>query len=213
MQLCRLNGLEPEAVRAVAVASVVPALDAVVERMCRTYFQREPLFVNASNQKILRVEYRPPADAGVDRIVNAAGAYRKHGGPLVILDFGTATTLDAVSRDGVYPGRGHRPGHPPRRGGAGVAHRPAAPGGRRHAPSAHRPLDAGEHPVGLVLRPPLPGGGAGGAVPGKPGPGNPGDRHGGLADAFGGDLPWVDAREPDLTLEGLYYIYRSITDG
>ena len=83
---------------------------AVVGRMCRAYFQREPLFVNAANQRILRVDYQPPVDAGADRIVNAAGAYRKHGGPLVVLDFGTATTLDAVSRDGVFLGGAIAPG-------------------------------------------------------------------------------------------------------
>jgi type III pantothenate kinase len=213
VQQCRLHGLEPAAFRAVAVASVVPALDAVVERMCRTYFQREPLFVNASNQNILRVDYRPPADAGADRIVNAAGAYRKHGGPLVVLDFGTATTLDAVSRDGIYLGGAIAPGihlaaealasrtaRLPRVAFA----RPPQPIGRSTLESLQSGLYYGqlflvEGLVGLYRE--------------SLGPGTRVIATGGLADAFGGDLPWVDAQEPDLTLEGLYYIYRSITDG
>jgi type III pantothenate kinase len=213
VQLCRLNGLEPEAVRAVAVASVVPPLDSVVERMSRTYFRREPLFVNAANQKILRVNYRPPADAGVDRIVNAAAAYRKHGGPLVILDFGTATTLDAVDRDGVFLGGAIAPGvqlaaealasRTARLPRVAVA-KPSQPIGRSTLESLQSGLYYGhlflvEGLVGLFKE--------------SLGPGARVIATGGLADAFGGDLPWVDAREPDLTLEGLYYIHRSITDG
>jgi type III pantothenate kinase len=213
VQLCRLNGLEPEAVRAVVVASVVPPLDDLVERMSHRYFHREPHFVNASNQKLIRVEYRPPADAGVDRIVNAAAAYRKHGGPLVILDFGTATTLDAVGPDGVFLGGAIAPGihlaaealasRTARLPGVAIV-KPPQPIGRSTLEGLQSGLYYGhlfmvEGLVGLFKE--------------SLGPGTRVIATGGLADAFGGDLPWVDAREPDLTLEGLYYIYRSITDG
>jgi type III pantothenate kinase len=213
VQLARLRGLEPESVRAVAVASVVPSLDAVIERMCRTYFQREPLFVNAGNQRILQVDYRPPADVGADRIVNAAAAYRKHGGPLVVLDFGTATTLDAVSRDGVFLGGAIAPGiHLAAEALASRTARlprvafakPPQPIGRSTLEGIQSGLYYGHLFLveGLVklFRESL---GAGARVIAT----------GGLSDALGGDLPWVDEREPDLTLEGLYYIYRSNTDG
>ncbi len=212
LQLCRHRGLEPGAIREVAVTSVVPPLDAVVDRMCRAYFQREPLFVNAANQRILRVDYRPPADAGADRIVNAAGAYRKHGGPLVVLDFGTATTLDAVSRDGVFLGGAIAPG----------IHLAAEVLASRTARLPRVPFARPPQPIGRSTLEGIQSGlyyghlflveGLVGLFKESLGPGTRVIATGGLADALSGDPPWLDAREPDLTLEGLYYIYRSIVD-
>lgn len=213
LQLCRHHGIEPESIRAVAVASVVPSLDVVVERMCQAFFQREPLFVNASNQRILRVAYRPPEDVGADRIANAAAAYRKHGGPLVVLDFGTATTLDAVSRDGAYLGGAIAPGlhlaaealaaRTARLPRVTVA-KPAQPIGRSTLESIQSGLYYGHFFLveGLV-----------GLFKESLGAGTRVIATGGLAGTFGDDLPWLDAQEPDLTLEGLYYIYSNITDG
>lgn len=94
-------------VSGIVIASVVPPLTRPMEDMCKRYFGQQPLIVDATNAGI-PVEYFPAADVGADRIVNAVAArekYGKGGGiPLIVVDFGTATTFDVISHEGKYVG-------------------------------------------------------------------------------------------------------------
>jgi len=90
----------------IAIASVVPPLTRPMEEMCERYFHITPLIADASNAGMV-VRYSPVGDVGADRIVNAVAArdkYGKGGAPLIIVDFGTGTTFDIVSREGEYLG-------------------------------------------------------------------------------------------------------------
>jgi type III pantothenate kinase len=110
VQLMQLEDIAPQAVGAVAIASVVPPLTMHLEDMVSRYFGVRPLIVGPGIQTGLRILYEPPKDVGADRIVGALAAYRKYGGPAIIIDFGTATTYDAVSADGDYLGGAIAPG-------------------------------------------------------------------------------------------------------
>src|SRR4051794_21827636 len=91
----------------IAVASVVPPLTRPMEEMCDRYFSRKALIVDATNAG-MPVHYAPVGDVGADRIVNAVAAWDKYGRasgtPLIVVDFGTGTTFDAISRSGEYLG-------------------------------------------------------------------------------------------------------------
>jgi type III pantothenate kinase len=105
--LCRtllhLAGLEPATVTSIAIASVVPPLDFVLNKMAEVYFGINPLFVTTENCG-MPILYDDPREVGADRIVNAVAAFAKFGGPCVAVDFGTATTFDAISAAGEYLG-------------------------------------------------------------------------------------------------------------
>ena len=94
-------------VSGIAVASVVPPLTRPMEEMCERYFGRAALLVDATNAGI-PIRYSPAADVGADRIVNAVAALEKYGKgkgtPIIVVDFGTATTFDVISREGEYVG-------------------------------------------------------------------------------------------------------------
>jgi len=91
-------------VKAIAIASVVPRINQILEKLCEKYFQIEPLFIDHTLNIGITIDYSPPASVGADRICNAIAAYEKYGGPNIIVDFGTATTLDVVDKAGVYLG-------------------------------------------------------------------------------------------------------------
>ena len=92
------------------VSSVVPPLNSAIEFMIKKYFNIEPLFVEAGVKTGIAVAVDNPLEVGADRIVNSVAAYEKHGGPLIIVDFGTATTFDVVTKDGKYVGGVIAPG-------------------------------------------------------------------------------------------------------
>ncbi|RPJ57977.1 MAG: type III pantothenate kinase [Acidobacteria bacterium] len=102
--LFTLQGLSLQAVESVVVSSVVPPLNDRLTQLSRRYFGKEPLFVEPASQKVIPVLYTPPSDVGADRIVNALAAFELVGGPAIIVDFGTATTFDAISALGEYLG-------------------------------------------------------------------------------------------------------------
>ncbi len=108
--LLAMKGVSPADVDAVVICSVVPPLTAVFEESCNTTFHTHPLVVGAGTKTGVRVLYEPPRDVGADRVVDAAAAYRLYGGPLVIVDFGTATVFDAVTKEGDYLGGALFPG-------------------------------------------------------------------------------------------------------
>lgn len=97
-------------VEGVIISSVVPQLMLSLERMSLGYFNVQPLIIGPGMKTGMPIRYDNPREIGADRIVNAVAGFRKYGGPLVIVDFGTATTFDAVSADGEYLGGAISPG-------------------------------------------------------------------------------------------------------
>lgn len=96
--------LEAEAIQGIVISSVVPPLDPVLRQVCERYFNLRPLFIEPGVRTGMPVQYDNPAEVGADRIVNGVAAFEKYGGPCVIVDFGTATTFDCVSKKGEYLG-------------------------------------------------------------------------------------------------------------
>ena len=107
--LFALEKLDASRIHAVIIASVVPPLDAVLHDMVVSYFSIEPFFVTHENAGI-PILYTDPREVGADRIVNAVAALRKYGKPAIIVDFGTATTFDAITAAGEYLGGVIAPG-------------------------------------------------------------------------------------------------------
>ncbi len=102
--LFSMASLEVSAVHGIVISSVVPPLDAVLRQVCERYFNTKPLFIEPGVKTGMPVLYDNPAEVGADRIVNAVAAFEKYGGPCVIVDFGTATTFDCISKKGEYMG-------------------------------------------------------------------------------------------------------------
>ena len=98
------SDLEPSAVDAVALASVVPPLTPVLVDLSRQYLGRAPLVVGPGVKTGMPILYEPPGDVGADRIVNGVAAFAAWGGPVIVVDFGTATTFDVITRRGEYAG-------------------------------------------------------------------------------------------------------------
>jgi type III pantothenate kinase len=98
------SGIEPSQIGGVALASVVPPLTSVLVALSRQYLGHDPLVVEPGVRTGMPILYEPPGDVGADRIVNGVAAYAAHGGPVVVVDFGTATTFDVVTRKGEYLG-------------------------------------------------------------------------------------------------------------
>jgi type III pantothenate kinase len=97
-------------VRGVVISSVVPSLTPAASRMAQKYFACEPVVVNGQTHTGLQNCYDNPAEVGADRLVNSVAAWKKYHTACVIADFGTATTVDAVSHDGKYLGGALSPG-------------------------------------------------------------------------------------------------------
>jgi type III pantothenate kinase len=98
------SGLEPSQVDAVALASVVPPLTPVLLDLARNYLGHDPLVVGPGVKTGMPILYEPPSDVGADRIVNGVAAFAAWGGPVIVVDFGTATTFDVITRRGEYAG-------------------------------------------------------------------------------------------------------------
>ncbi|HLJ56822.1 MAG TPA: type III pantothenate kinase [Chthonomonadaceae bacterium] len=94
----------------VAVSSVVPTMNETLADFARRYVCVEPYFVSAASDSGIAILYQPPSDVGADRICNAVGAYAKYGGPAIVVDYGTATTFDAIADNGDYIGGAILPG-------------------------------------------------------------------------------------------------------
>src|SRR6218665_469856 len=109
-QLFQSSGIDPGRVDAVAVSSVVPPLQSHLGRMSERYFKTRPMFVGPGVKTGMPILYDNPREVGADRIVNAVAAYDKHHAGLVVVDFGTATTFDAVTPRGEYLGGAICPG-------------------------------------------------------------------------------------------------------
>ena len=108
--LLSLKGIHLEQIDAACVCSVVPPLTVVFQEVCQDYFGVTPLLVSAGVRTGMPILYDSPRDVGADRIADAVAATRLYGAPLVVVDLGTATVFDAVSRDGEYLGGAIAPG-------------------------------------------------------------------------------------------------------
>lgn len=104
------EGLLPSSVGGVIVSSVVPDWNGVLAAIARRTFGRDALFVEPGIKTGLPILYENPHEVGADRIVNAVAATHRFGAPVLVLDFGTATTFDVVSAKGEYLGGVIAPG-------------------------------------------------------------------------------------------------------
>lgn len=110
LDLLGIKGINPESLDAVILSSVVPPLTALFEELAEKYLHHLPLTVSSELKTGLTLRYDNPEEIGTDRIVNAAAAYRRYGGPIIIVDFGTATTFCVVTEKGEYLGGAIAPG-------------------------------------------------------------------------------------------------------
>ena len=109
-QLFQCSGLKREDVKDIIISSVVPNLTDVIKRTCEQYFKRTPLVVGQGLKTGMPIRYDNPKEVGADRIVNAVAAIEEYGAPLIILDFGTATTFCVINEKGEYLGGAIAPG-------------------------------------------------------------------------------------------------------
>jgi type III pantothenate kinase len=108
--LFQTAGMDLKAVEGVILSNVVPPLAPALGQLCRDYLGLEPLFVGTDIHPNIPIRYRPVTDVGADRLVDAVAVLQRYGGPAVVVDIGTATTFDALSRDGEYLGGAIAPG-------------------------------------------------------------------------------------------------------
>jgi type III pantothenate kinase len=109
-EVLSLRGIDYKAIRAAIVASVVPPLTDTMVELVRRAFAREPMVVGPGIRTGMPILYDNPREVGADRIVNAVAAFDRVQGPVIVVDFGTATTFDCVSPKGEYLGGAIVPG-------------------------------------------------------------------------------------------------------
>jgi type III pantothenate kinase len=110
-QLLALEGIDRYSVRACIIASVVPAMMFSLKQLCRRYFGCDPLVIGEEGVSLgMKILIDHPDEVGADRLVNAVAAHCRYEGPLIVIDFGTATTFDVVDADGNYCGGAIAPG-------------------------------------------------------------------------------------------------------
>ncbi len=109
-QLFATSELSPTEIDAIAIASVVPQLDPVLESACERFFGVKPQFLKPHVQRLIAVATENPAEVGADLVAAALGGRQRFGAPLIIVSFGTATVFIAVSRAGEYLGVAIAPG-------------------------------------------------------------------------------------------------------
>ncbi|MCJ8010036.1 type III pantothenate kinase [Lederbergia wuyishanensis] len=103
-------GLRFEDINGIIISSVVPPIMFTLERMCSKYFQVKPLVVGPGIKTGLNIKYENPREVGADRIVNAVAGIHEYGSPLIIVDFGTATTFCYINEKSEYMGGVIAPG-------------------------------------------------------------------------------------------------------
>jgi type III pantothenate kinase len=110
LTLLQHEKLSPEDITEAVMACVVPDLEPVFQAVCRRYFNVRPLVVSTGVRTGLRILYDTPRDVGADRVADAVAAIHMYGPPLIVVDLGTATVFDAISKDGDYLGGALAPG-------------------------------------------------------------------------------------------------------
>lgn len=111
LRVMELQGLKPTDVTAATIATVVPANLHALSQLCEKYFSAPPLIVGEPAVDLgIGIKMDTPTEVGADRLVNAVAAVERYGGPLICVDFGTATTFDVIDGDGDYAGGAIAPG-------------------------------------------------------------------------------------------------------
>jgi len=108
--LFQYAGLQLSSIEGVAISSVVPPLMNLLEQLCLKYLRKTPLVVGPGIKTGLNIRYENPREVGADRIVNSVAAIEQYGAPLIVVDFGTATTFDYIDGDANYLGGAIVPG-------------------------------------------------------------------------------------------------------
>ena len=98
------ENIDVKSVEGIMMSSVVPTVNFTIEHMCGDYFHKEPRLLVPGMKTGLNIKYENPRELGSDRICNAVAAYHLYGGPCVFIDFGTATTLGALDKNGAFLG-------------------------------------------------------------------------------------------------------------
>jgi type III pantothenate kinase len=110
LHLFEHEGIAASKITDTILCSVVPPLTGVFEEMCRHYLKVSPILVEAGVKTGVRISMDNPREVGADRIVNAVAAHQLYGGAVIVIDLGTATTFDVVSKEGDYLGGAIAPG-------------------------------------------------------------------------------------------------------
>jgi len=110
INLFQMNGLAPSDVSHIIISSVVPPIDSTLRHVCEHYFHHQPLFVEPGIKTGMPVLVDNPAELGADRLADAVAAFEKHGGPCIVVNFGTATKFEVISERGEYLGGAIAPG-------------------------------------------------------------------------------------------------------
>jgi type III pantothenate kinase len=95
---------DSECLSGICLASVVPPLTGRVAQACREYLKQEPLIVDVGVKTGIRIRYEDPRQVGADRVADAVAVHHLYGGPACVIDFGTATTFNAITKEGEYLG-------------------------------------------------------------------------------------------------------------
>lgn len=109
-ELLKVSGLDYKEIRDIILSSVVPPLDSVIIEMSEKYFNVKPQIVGPGLKCGIPILYENPKEVGADRIVNAVAAVKRYKGPIIVVDFGTATTFDLITAKGEYSGGVIAPG-------------------------------------------------------------------------------------------------------
>ncbi|MBB5174886.1 type III pantothenate kinase [Texcoconibacillus texcoconensis] len=104
------EGIGASDISGVIISSVVPPIMYALEQMCKKYFNLTPIVIGPGIKTGLNIKYDNPREVGADRIVNAVAGIHEYGGPLIIVDFGTATTFCSINGKGQYVGGAIAPG-------------------------------------------------------------------------------------------------------
>jgi type III pantothenate kinase len=108
--LLRMGGIEPARIRGVAISNVVPPVQQTLEWMCEKYFRVAPFSVEPGVNTPIVLNVDNPREVGADRVVKAVAAVTLYGPPLIVIDFGTATTFDCINARGEFIGGAIAPG-------------------------------------------------------------------------------------------------------
>ncbi len=202
-----LKGLSFASFDAVIISSVVPAATMSLEQMTREYWEFEPLIVGHNVEAGIEILIDNPSEVGPDRLVNAVAAFERYGGPSIVVDFGTATTFDAVSPVGEYLGGAIAPGieissralfNAAARLPRVEVHRPASVIGKNTVWSLQSGIVFGfAGQVDRIVE----------MMKAELGEGAKVVATGGLAEVVVGECRTVDAHDPLLTLHGLRLIF------
>jgi type III pantothenate kinase len=110
VNLFEMHGMAPNQVTSIIIASVVPPLDSTLRQVCEDYFHIEPMFVEPGMKTGMPLLVDNPTEMGADRLADCVAAYERYGGPCIVVDFGTATKFEAISKRGEYLGGAIAPG-------------------------------------------------------------------------------------------------------